>query len=322
MFSPSRRTLKPAPHESPSRQPLKLYPHETSPSTTLNTQNNLDMIKNIYVRTLGLNIWEVLMKIEEYLQLLSEGKVDEARKVRFSTIPSKLIKFIWLDESEKDEKKFLSLQREEIWFAQKDLLNDPYEYKGILLDRKKLSEAGYSPDVIEKYQTLFDFSDYGITCLSSNNMDYLPMWAYYTNNHKGFCVEYEVIKKDCIHEVLYEPERIKVASLILQSGDAIISGQVEKANFYSNLFLQNLFIKAKSWEHEKEYRIVYPLDENSKGMNVPIHRLGMRTSRIVAGINCSEDNKKKLNEISNSLGLGNVYTSRIHPEQYTIDYVR
>lgn len=258
------------------------------------------------------------MKIEEYLQLLSEGKVDEARKVRFSTIPSKLIKFIWLDESEKDEKKFLSLQREEIWFAQKDLLNDPYEYKGILLDRKKLSEAGYSPDVIEKYQTLFDFSDYGITCLSSNNMDYLPMWAYYTNNHKGFCVEYEVIKKDCIHEVLYEPERIKVASLILQSGDAIISGQVEKANFYSNLFLQNLFIKAKSWEHEKEYRIVYPLDENSKGMNVPIHRLGMRTSRIVAGINCSEDNKKKLNEISNSLGLGNVYTSRIHPEQYTI----
>ena len=57
-------------------------------------------------------------------------------------------------------------------------------------------------------------------------------------------------------------------------------------------------------------------------MNVPIHKLGMRTSRIVAGINCSEDNKKKLNEISNSLGLGNVYTSRIHPEQYTIDYVR
>ena len=31
------------------------------------------------------------MKIEEYLQLLSEGKVDEARRVRFSTIPSKLM---------------------------------------------------------------------------------------------------------------------------------------------------------------------------------------------------------------------------------------
>ena len=58
------------------------------------------------MRTRGLNIWEGLMKIEEYLQLLSEGKVDEARRVRFSTIPNKLIKFIWLDESEKDKKSF------------------------------------------------------------------------------------------------------------------------------------------------------------------------------------------------------------------------
>ena len=265
------------------------------------------------------------MKINEYLQLLSEGKVDEARKVRFSTILSKLIKFIWLDEAEKDEKKFLSLQREEIWFAQKDLLNDPYEYKGILLDRKKLSEAGYSPDVIEKYQTLFDFSDYGITCLSANSIDYLPMWAYYTNNHKGFCVEYNVIKKDCIHEVLYEPERIKVASLIFQSREAIkkaiTSGHREQAEFYSTIFLQNLFIKAKSWEHEKEYRIVYPLD-NSIGMNVSVSDLGLRTSRIIAGINCSENNIIKLNDISNELGLGNVYKSRIHSEKYTLDYIR
>ena len=39
---------------------------------------------------------------------------------------------------------------------------------------------------------------------------------------------------------------------------------------------------------QKEYRIVYPLDENSKGMNVPIHKLGMITSQIVSSINCSE----------------------------------
>ena len=48
----------------------------------------------------------------------------------------------------------------------------------------------------------------------------------------------------------------------------------------------------------------------------------MKTSRIVAGINCSEDNKKKLNEISNSLGLGNIYTSKIHSEEYKMDCMR
>lgn len=265
------------------------------------------------------------MKIDEYFQLLFEGKMGEAKDVRLSTIPDKLIKFIWLDGSATDDKKFLSLKRNEIWFAQKDFLNDPYEYKGMLLDRQKMSEAGYPIDIIDYYQTLFDFSAYGITCLSSNNIDYLPMWAYYTNNHKGFCVEYEVIKKDCIHEVLYEPERIKVASLIFQSREAIkkaiISGQREQADFYSTIFLQNLFIKAKSWEHEKEYRIVYPLN-NSVGMNVLVSKLGMRISRIVAGINCSENDVVRLNEISNELGLGNVYKSRVHSEKYTIDYVR
>ena len=195
----------------------------------------------------------------------------------------------------------------------------------MLLDRQKMSEVGYPTDIIDYYQTLFDFSDYGITCLSSNNIDYLPMWAYYTNNHKGFCVEYEVIKKDCIHEVLYEPERIKIASLIFQSGEAIkkaiISGQRKQVDFYLTLFLQSLFIKAKSWEHEKEYRIVYPLN-NSVGMNVSVSKLGMRTSRIVTGINCSDNDVIRLNEISNELGLGNVYKSIVHPEKYTIDYER
>lgn len=49
------------------------------------------------------------MKINEYFQLLLEGKEQEAEKVRISTIPNKLIKFIWLDESEKDDLKFLTL---------------------------------------------------------------------------------------------------------------------------------------------------------------------------------------------------------------------
>ena len=278
------------------------------------------MIK--YIRLFKYDIQEVLMKIDEYFQLLLEGKEQEAEEARISTIPDKLIKFIWLDESEKDDLKFFTLKRDEMWIAHKDSLNDPYEYKGMLIDKEKFIEAGYPIETIKKYQTIFDINDYGVTCLSSNSIDYLPMWAYYTNNHKGFCVEYEVIKKDCIHEVLYEPERIKVASLIIECKKAIKSGQKEKAHLYTKLLLQNLFIKAKSWEYKKEYRIVYPIDENSNGMNVAVYKLGMRTSRIVAGINCSEDNKKKLNEISNSLGLGNIYTSKIHSEEYKMDCMR
>lgn len=77
------------------------------------------------------------MKIDEYFQLLVEGKEREAEEARISTIPDKLIKFIWLDESEKDDLKFLTLKRDEMWIAHKDSLNDPYEYKGMLIDKEK-----------------------------------------------------------------------------------------------------------------------------------------------------------------------------------------
>lgn len=62
----------------------------------------------------------MLLKTEAYMQLLFEGKRDEAEEIRFSTIPSKLIKFIALDGSATDEKKFLTLKRDEIWFAHKN----------------------------------------------------------------------------------------------------------------------------------------------------------------------------------------------------------
>lgn len=57
-------------------------------------------------------------------------------------------------------------------------------------------------------------------------------------------------------------------------------------------------------------------------MNIPVSNLGLRTSRIVAGINCSKNDIVRLNEISNELGLGNVYKSRVHSEKYTLDYIR
>ena len=57
-------------------------------------------------------------------------------------------------------------------------------------------------------------------------------------------------------------------------------------------------------------------------MNIPVSDLGLRTSRIVVGIKCSENNIIRLNDISNELGLGNVYKSRVHSEKYTLDYIR
>lgn len=258
--------------------------------------------------------------------LLDAGKLVEAEQFRKTTIHDKLIKFVSLDGTVEDEKKFFTLENNLIWFSKKILLNDPYEFKGMIIDSEKMEEAGYSKDIIDAYQKMFEFKDYGITCLSANSIDFLPMWAYYTNNHRGFCVEYDVIKKDCVHEVLYEEDRIKIASLIFRYKDAVMEAlRTGRENIESivlaKMLLQNLFMKAKSWEHEKEYRIVAPLN-GEKGENIPINQLGMKANRIIAGMNCSQENIDRLDCISNSLGLGGVYKSYLHSDKYTLEIDR
>lgn len=266
------------------------------------------------------------MKTKEYMNLLKNGRVKEAEKLRQSTIPVKLIKFIWLDGSETDEKKFETLKRDEIWFSNKSFLNDPYEFEGMIIDRDKLQINGYPDAIINMFEKMLTLDQFGITCFSANEIDYLPMWAYYTNNHKGFCVEYEVTEKKKIHEVFYEQERIKIARIAVDYMSALektLSSNKQTAELDSlgTILMQNLFIKAEQWKHEKEYRIIWEIGDKI-GENVSVSELGLKTSKIFAGTKCDVQKIKRLNDISNSLGLGNVYKSCIHPEHYTIEVER
>ena len=79
-----------------------------------------------------------------------------------------------------------------------------------------------------------------------------------------------------------------------------------------------MYIKGKSWEHEKEYRIVVPI-KNQKGENYDVSRLGLSVKRIIAGVNCSPHNINTLNTISKKLGLGNAYKSRLSNKVYGIE---
>lgn len=56
------------------------------------------------------DIGGVHMKVSEYMQLIHDGKLQEAEMIRQSTIPDKLIKFVWLDGTESDEKNYCPLK--------------------------------------------------------------------------------------------------------------------------------------------------------------------------------------------------------------------
>ena len=270
---------------------------------------------------------------EHYFQMLDAGKFVEAAEFRESFIPDVLTKFVYLNDEKDDEdgkkkesneKKFYSLENNMLWFSSIDCVNDPYEFKGLYIDEQKMKEAGYSDEVISAYNEFLSMHEYSLVCLSGKDIDYLPMWAYYTNDHKGFCIEYEVIKKSAIHEVIYEPKRIPIASIFFQLKDALKQSMAHGKNALpvarklTTILQQNLYIKSETWKHEQEYRIAFP-DIKHPGENREINEFGLRVKRIIAGINCSPEHIERLNEISNKIGCGNIYTSSLSKTNYRIE---
>ncbi len=237
--------------------------------------------------------------MKEYFTLLNNKKLEEAETYRKSLVPNKLLKFVSLsNDADSNTKKFNSLLNNHAWFSSVNILNDPYEFKCMYIDEEQLKEHGYPEDVITSFKTFLDeqTSKWSVLSLSAAGVDSLPMWAYYTNNFQGFCIEYEVERPDAIFGVSYEPNRVPIASTITNffSEFRKMQDRGEKTNseveFYSTMFRYQLHSKHESWKHEKEFRVLFPLLEQY-GQNVDVSAIGLKTSRIIAGLNCTEHNK-------------------------------
>ncbi len=173
-----------------------------------------------------------------------------------------------------------SLKKQELFFSSFDLFNDPFEGK-ILYSynkddlteeniRKKIQQQLFiqsphikgkqleklvkhwlkeSPIRDEKYrlQVAREFqrdlnNRIGIVCLSMIR-DSFPMWAYYANCHKGFCIGYDKKSLAIATESILAPvqyvEKMPTMNLLHTS---------------NNLFKLS-FSKAEGWKHEQEFRL-------------------------------------------------------------------
>ena len=266
------------------------------------------------------------MDINQLLQALSSGKKEHVLEALHRNVPQKLYKYVWLDGSENDKLKFNSLENNTLWISGIEMFNDPFEFKGLTIDKAKFETKGFSKDVINAYADCLDFShEYGVCCLSNVPVDYLPMWAYYTNNHRGFCIEYEVLKNDYIFEVMYEPKRYSVFSSILQLASELQklvkhdrSFDERKALELGYMFLFNMLIKSDNWAHEHEFRILYNMDlRNKKGDNISLDTLGLKTTMIIGGYKCNPDNLNNLNRISQKLIGDSAYQVIMSDTEFT-----
>ncbi|MFW7418686.1 DUF2971 domain-containing protein [Vagococcus fluvialis] len=229
-------------------------------------------------------------------------------------VPNTLYKYYSLTSDEKmNKKKLETLASEQIYLSDAKSLNDPFELKAFFYDNKRLSHYEF----LKKYdgKLIDDFSTFGlVTSLTENEVNSMPMWAHYSNNHEGYCISYDMTHEQnlsltsCTFPVQYTDERIDITSLMIKEVEGILeamksaekNGKRKVSLADSSLVILSSFfsnIKHSSWSYEKEFRCCV----GSYGRELPF--VEAIPKEIFIGMNCSSDNKTKLISIGRKLNI-------------------
>lgn len=251
------------------------------------------------------------MDYDRYIELYRQGKFQEAVNYKGTQIPTRLVKYYSLNDNESVNKsKIRYLKEQRIFLSSFSGFNDPFEGKFFRFDKDKLESGGWSKDMVTYYYNSVT-EGFRCTCLSDTDENNMPMWAYYANNHQGFCVEYLLcdIQKKYIFPVTYEPERVSANSITtnllyeymkMKEEDRDYTDTSADANVYLQMLILSMAANHKSWKHEKEYRII------SYWADSPVI-----PTRIYIGLNCKEEYKKELIEVAKSIKICKVYQMEI-----------
>lgn len=148
-----------------------------------------------------------------------------------------------------------NIETQTIHLSCNGVMNDVFE--GL---PKSLDDISYT-----KLQDLGNLSY--MACFSETNADLL-MWSHYAQQHKGFCVEYDIQKmmsEDCslfdpighLFPIVYRNKRQPVRDIIsLAQSLAVLNADIHNHNEYSgdeplDDILPLFLIKSKDWEYEK-----------------------------------------------------------------------
>lgn len=142
----------------------------------------------------------------------------------------------------------------------------------------------------------------GVSCFSESE-DSLLMWAHYAHNHRGICIEYELMRFN--RELMFSPVPI-IYSDQKPSLQTIDLSNPEEDSL--RCFIKCLTTKSKEWSYEKEWRIIRDdgacgsaWDSSKQGALLP----SVTPSSILLGCEASEKFEKAVREYceENSINL-------------------
>lgn len=166
-----------------------------------------------------------------------------------------------------------NIKNNKLWYSAPTRFNDVFDCD-ITCDEKKLYESilkmcpdarnarigspmwkqlkAATKDAHLGMQTTFQKlrSTTGICCFSEHDNSLL-MWAHYANDHRGLCVEYDLLETNKqLHftpiPVIYSNQRV--------SFDSLDATSIEQ--YATKLLIDSLTTKSPEWSYEKEWRII------------------------------------------------------------------
>ena len=157
-------------------------------------------------------------------------------------------------------------------------------------------------------------SQMGITCLSELD-DSLLMWAHYANNHRGMCVEYELMEINrqlnfTPIPVIYSEDRACIRSLNLDT----VGRDTTK------VFLESLTTKSSEWSYEKEWRIIR--DDSACGDRWNAEKKGalldmIRPTSVILGCMAKQEFSDTVQEFCKNNQI-NLYKMERDPKVYRL----
>lgn len=276
--------------------------------------------------------------LEEYINILKEGNLEEASEYRKKNIPKTLYKYFSLNEfcEGNDYKSKINLndikinqiEKKEYWLSTYKNLNDPFELKSLFLEEEKIISKGYPLETIKIIKDMI-LDSILIGCFTTDKSN-MPMWAHYSNNHKGFCIEFDIKDPTYFYPVSYENTRISASNIFMNliyycekaRLDDINNEEIEMWKQNMEIILHSFCIKDKSWKYENEYRILNIAEKYTKsGKVIKMKDLGIDIKSIYIGIDCAQDYRNKLIEVAKKMDI-NIYEMYVNEisNEYKLDY--
>lgn len=227
-------------------------------------------------------------------------------------VPKTLMKFCSLtDDQDMNLKKLATLERGKIYLSNPSALNDPFDCRGAFYNFENTRNDKKYNEIVEKTISLLP-NHISICSFTACSVQSMPMWAHYSNNHKGYCLEYDItdeqntILRSFVYPVQYSEFRYDISDLlddqislsfkrVVDPNGSSRAGKESEPLAQISLFLYN--IKHSSWSFEQEYRL------SVSSMTQGLPELKSKPSKIYIGVSCSKTNADRLTSIGRAANI-------------------